>query len=256
LTQCVAAFHGHDYANNAIPSVVTCGGGGWRSSIRTILIPSSAGGMACPPSANLTRHKQCTHLPPCPADCETGAWVDWSPCTQTCGSGGSQSRHRPITSPAKDGGIACPMLEMTQACDGSGDSEGDGGGEVVGFSCPVDCEVSPWDSCSPCSHSCGGGSQLCQRSVTRRASHGGKACPALMGSRSCADAYCPLDCVMSKVASHARRLFFGAVLCPSYHLCSLPILPCVFSSRAFVTPHLTICVLLSRLCDSLSTSRL
>ena len=61
-------------------------------------------------------------------------------------------------------------------------------GEIVdlqGTSTPEDCVFGAWKAWSPCSVTCGGGSQAGFRSIAREADYGGKACPSTSKSRTC-----------------------------------------------------------------------
>ncbi|MGE0453213.1 MAG: thrombospondin type-1 domain-containing protein [Vicinamibacteria bacterium] len=86
-------------------------GAGVRSRSRSVLVPASGGGAACP---SLIETAACSNGP-CPVDCQLSEWSAWSACSASCG-GGVQSRTRPILVPPSNGGLACgPTLE-TQAC--------------------------------------------------------------------------------------------------------------------------------------------
>lgn len=60
--------------------------------------------------------------------------------------------------------------------------------------CPIDCQVGPFNSSSPCSVTCGTGSITLYRSVTRPADYGGAPCPPLTAQTPCTLPPCPVDC--------------------------------------------------------------
>eukprot|EP01050_Picozoa_sp_SAG11_P022030 SAG11_NODE_4056_length_2084_cov_1.550630_1_plen_481_part_00 len=98
-----------------------------------------------------------------PVDCE-GMWQDWDDieCSAACG-GGTQTRSYTVSTPAANGGEACPEDE-TQDCNMN--------------PCPVDCEGmwQDWDDIE-CSAACGGGTQTRSYTVSTPAANGGEACP-------------------------------------------------------------------------------
>jgi len=87
-----------------------CGLGNMSSS-RTIQTVGNRYGASCPA---LVRHRECK-LKECPVDCKVSAFSAWSTCSLRCG-GGLQSRSRNVTLPAAHGGLACPDVQETRAC--------------------------------------------------------------------------------------------------------------------------------------------
>jgi len=64
--------------------------------------------------------------------------------------------------------------------------------------CPVNCVMNSWAKWSPCSTTCGKGTQKRGRTASVQAAHGGKACPPeTKQSRACSQPQCPQDCVMN-----------------------------------------------------------
>ena len=49
-----------------------------------------------------------------PFDCVWGAWTSWSPCSVTCGGGGTQSRKRGIATPPSRDGAPCSAEDAKQ----------------------------------------------------------------------------------------------------------------------------------------------
>merc|ERR1712139_487503 len=83
-----------------------------------------------------------------------------------------------VVSPSH-GGQACPVLSVNQHC--------------YRKKCPVpvNCKVSGW-KVSPCSVSCGVGTQTKTRSVVVSPSNGGQACPILSVNQHCYRKKCPV----------------------------------------------------------------
>ena len=87
-------------------------GTGTQTRTREIVVAAEHGGAACP--STLEEQRQCnTH--PCPVDCQVSAWSAWSECSASCG-GGVRTRTRDIIQPAENGGMQCPDLEQSEAC--------------------------------------------------------------------------------------------------------------------------------------------
>jgi hypothetical protein len=88
-----------------------------------------------------------------------------------------------VVQTAAHGGKKCPHTIDTRSC-------------PMG-PCPVHCQVSNWSPYSGCSLTCGTGSQIRKRIVTRHAQHGGYVCPFLSDKRHCNTQKCPVDCRLS-----------------------------------------------------------
>lgn len=101
-------------------------GGGERTRIREVIRHD---GVSCGP---LVISKPC-NTQPCPINCETTQWTDWSECTTECGTG-TKWRARAITSQPQFGGQACPLLNETATC-------------VEDKGC---CKVGEWTAWGPC----------------------------------------------------------------------------------------------------------
>jgi len=149
-------------------------GGGQQTRRHVITTQAADGGVQCPSPES----QQCSPLP-CPVDC-AGSWDMWSSCSEECG-GGTQTRTFNVTTAAAHGGVDCPTPE-SQQCSSS--------------PCPVDCQGS-FAAWTPCSKSCGGGTQSRTFNVTFQASHGGDDCPASPESQACNSRECPMDCAGS-----------------------------------------------------------
>ena len=155
----------------------SCGTGS-QTQTRSIETNMQHNGKVCPA---LSSTRNCGTAA-CPVDCAVGAWISWSTCTRTCGTG-TQSRTRPVTRPAEFGGKPCVAVAETQNCNTS--------------VCPVDCVHSAWTQWNQCSQSCATGAQVRTRTVTRNAAYGGVACGSLLQSQACTNGPCPVDCAVS-----------------------------------------------------------
>jgi len=111
---------GNGPTTNNPPEVVDCYGGwgewsecDWFMQAReyTVIVPAANGGLACEVEDGTIETQDCGE-PPVPVDC-AGTWSPWGPCSVTCG-GGTQSRTFTVTTPAANGGAACPASPETQ----------------------------------------------------------------------------------------------------------------------------------------------
>jgi hypothetical protein len=107
-------------------------------------------------------------------DCVVSAWT-YSACTKTCGTG-SKEKTRTVTKKTHYGGVACPTLVNTLACNR--------------FACPVDCKISVWSGLSACTKTCGTGTQFSSRSVLTLEAHGGSTCPYTRRYQTCNTQLC------------------------------------------------------------------
>jgi hypothetical protein len=184
----------------------TCGAG-TQSCTRTVLVPSVYGGASC---GALEASRACGEADPCPRDCRSGDWGEWSSCgMMTCGSAALQHRTRKIVTPAKFDGAGCGALQMVRKC------------FADGLRCPVDCQmspwgVSPWGECSPCSKSCGGGVQYCTRAMVAPADAGGRGCGQVSRMSPChANHFLPAGSTMASSTPNASLATkFEPLPCP------------------------------------------
>jgi hypothetical protein len=159
----------------------TCGGGS-HTRTRSITKAAEAGGKPCP---YLLAHKICNY-DPCPIDCIVSVWSPWATCPVTCGETGMQSRTRLRSTDPRYGGVECPVMSQSRACNR--------------ISCPVACQMTGWSAWTSCSASCGAdGHKRATRTVKTPPQFGGAPCPTDMGkSESCNEGACPVHCEMSE----------------------------------------------------------
>ena len=162
----------------------TCGSG-MRARTRIITTHAMHGGYTCP---TLEERQPCNELP-CPVDCDVTSFSQFTPCSRSCGTG-YKKRARAAITPAKFGGKQCPVLMESFPCNNQ--------------PCPIDCEVTPFGAWTPCSLTCGGGTQQQERSVNVLAAFGGKTCPELRQTRACGTGACPIDCEMTVFTGWSR----------------------------------------------------
>lgn len=159
----------------------TCNGG-MSSRSRSVVTPSSNGGLPCVGDKN--EDKSC-NTQACPVDCQWDEWSPWTTCSLTC-HGGITTRQRNILAPASDGGAECTGESLQESACGQ-------------VQCPVDCVVTNWSSWSGCSASCGGGINVRFRIVHVESAFGGVACPSdLTETLDCSEEPCPVDCKLGE----------------------------------------------------------
>ena len=151
---------------------------GIEKKVRPVLVQPKNGGQKC----GTTEHFRPCHAGYCPVSCFVSAWNNWTPCTKTCGTG-TQTHTRTVLTKDRHGGAVCPDLIQGREC----------GVEP----CAQDCVVSTWSEWSTCTATCGGATQLRERTVITQVAHGGKSCPTLADVRVCNAHSCPVDCSAS-----------------------------------------------------------
>jgi hypothetical protein len=153
-----------------------CDCGGTRTKTRTQLeaIPQGFQGEACPV---VTETVPCGSE--CPIDCAFTEFGDFTECTAACG-GGERFRFRTVAQEAVNGGADCvgEVFER-EACNED--------------PCPVDCEIGYTDF-SPCTATCGGGTQTRQMVILTEPENGGEECPELVPeTQACNTEECSIE---------------------------------------------------------------
>jgi len=161
----------------------TCGGGSQYRTRRITMDPAN-GGVKCPA---LSLEQACAPEP-CPVDCTVTAWGKFTACSRSCGEGW-KVRTRKTTQEAAYGGLACPAVEDTVACNK--------------HSCPVDCAVDEWGHYGECSQTCGNGITKRVRPVIMQTAYGGKECPPLDEIKACNAGPCPTHCSVSEWSTYS-----------------------------------------------------
>lgn len=118
---------------------------------------------------------------PCPVNCVTGPFSEFSACSEACG-GGTRTRSRAVLVEPAHNGTACGPLEETEPCNTE--------------PCAVQCLVSEWSEFGACSSQCGGGHQSRTRTITRPPQNGGLECPPLVDTRQC-NVHACANCTLS-----------------------------------------------------------
>ena len=154
------------------PCSRSCGGG-----VQSPIVTKPQGSCG---SCNLPKQRQC-NTQCCRVDCRWGGWSQFQPCSKTCGSG-VQHRGRKIVVQASCGGRHCVgSASESRTCNTN--------------CCPRDCKWGSWAGLTPCTKSCGTGTQVAHRKKEETESCGGKPCKGSTTKISkCNTKCCPVDC--------------------------------------------------------------
>jgi len=153
-------------------------GTGVQTRTYDVRTAAAHGGDECP-----TEMDRVCNLNSCPRDCIVSAWSAWTTCSKTCGTRGTTTRTRRVTTDQQFGGKLCPTLSAITSCNR--------------FECPIDCKLSTWSTYSSCTKSCGTGTMYRTKSVINSAAHGGADCTTDRHTRTCNLQACPIDCKVS-----------------------------------------------------------
>lgn len=139
------------------------------------------GGADCEELGSLTEQKSC-NVRECPVNGGYSRWSEFSECTRSC-DGGIQKRTRTCTNP--------PPMHGGNVCEGPAEETQNCGTDP----CPVDGGFTDWSEYGQCTVTCGGGTQIRERSCTNPApQNGGNICNGLTEeTRKCATNSCPVD---------------------------------------------------------------
>mmetsp|Transcript_9563 Transcript_9563/g.17110 ORF Transcript_9563/g.17110 Transcript_9563/m.17110 type:complete len:1334 (+) Transcript_9563:115-4116(+) len=158
---------------------VSCGKG-VKSKKRSELTALQFGGQPC--TGGHLRQVDCEEQN-CPIDCTWSQWESWAGCPVSCG-GSKEVRARSGVEGAS--GKPCNSSLATQKRD-------------CGLnSCPIDCQLSAWESWTSCSLTCGVGTRSRSRKEIVVAAWGGLACEELLESKQCQEATCESECSWSQ----------------------------------------------------------
>ncbi|XP_071950823.1 spondin-1-like [Antedon mediterranea] len=141
------------------PCSVSCGSGGTQTRVRTKARSEFCGGSACTGISH--QQRSCSGYSP--VDCAWGDWHEWTACSVTCGSGGTQTRTRCVETSEYCGGTTCSEpSEQQRSCSRYS---------------PVNCAWGDWQEWTACSVTCGsGGTQTRTRCVETSEYCGGTTC--------------------------------------------------------------------------------
>ncbi|KAJ8306418.1 hypothetical protein KUTeg_016963 [Tegillarca granosa] len=153
---------------------ITCGTGGTKRRHRRCN-PPKYNGAECVGKHNESANCSLYH---CPVDCIWLQWSQWDKCSRSCGNG-TQSRLRDSTGPFFNG----------QECTGSPKQDRN----CNTFECPVDGYWSDWSEWQECSHSCGRGSKLRNRTCIGPYYNGKECIGAYNETSYCNPSKCPVD---------------------------------------------------------------
>lgn len=138
--------------------------------------------VSSPPTKVEITSGQGSQIYPKVEDCQVSQWTDWSACSKTC-STGSKVRYRSLIMPSMNGGVPCPNLMDTVACNAD-------------ISCSP-CQYSDWTMWSECSVTCGSGSSVRTRKLLS-AKYFIESCIETFQAKYCKGASCATDCIVTE----------------------------------------------------------
>jgi len=152
--------------------------GGVRQRRKPIKVANNSVGRACDKNEGF-QSEECNQAA-CAKPCKWSDWSEWSSCTKSCGVG-ITTKTRAVLDPGTENGPKCEgPTELHDDCNHQ--------------ACPKDCEMQDWEAWGECSASCGNGTQLRKRGISKAQEGGGQPCGLLQEETVCRDVGCPLDC--------------------------------------------------------------
>ena len=119
----------------------------------------------------------------CPEPCKLGEWMEWKPCSKTCGNGERvRIRHKEVVE--KHGGTCPGALIEKETCNPQ--------------ACPKPCKLSLWNKWSECSKTCGTGERTRSREKEIKETNGGKCEDPLNEEEKCNITQCPEPCKLGE----------------------------------------------------------
>ena len=145
-----------------------------------------------PTTCNRAEVQNCNETP-CPVDCRTTGWTDWSGCSETCGDG-VEYKDPIIGDQAQHGGEACPAAQE-RVCNLCASPPPTTTTTPATTPAPVDCVIDDfvWTAGSA---TCGPGFQTGTAAILTYPAHSGEACPDTVAERDCDLGVCTPSCTM------------------------------------------------------------
>uniref|UniRef100_A0A5S6Q9I5 Chitin-binding type-2 domain-containing protein n=1 Tax=Trichuris muris TaxID=70415 RepID=A0A5S6Q9I5_TRIMR len=202
------------------PCSAPCGGG-FRYRSRMVITPALFGGAPCNES-DLNEMEAC-NTAPCAYECRiTGEWSSWTGCSSSCG-GGIQLRNitfEEVLALRPGPNTTCTETEQYRFCG------------LSSCGATYNCLQSDWTSWSPCSVSCGSGTQYRTRRILVPSIGSGTLCGPTYEARPCNKLSCT-ERSLSVLCSRRRNTFIPLGRCAADYIYCTPGGQAVFN----ICPH-------------------